>query len=281
MKLSVIIPAAAGREKNLQLVLTALRQQTYPARFFEVVVASDSPVREALPLKQVAENFLAKHQGSFVRDERKGRPDGGGHARNAGAKAAKHDFFVFIDSDVVLQPNALSYYVEDWTNMANRIVAGLYHWLPPMEVTQEDVETRIEELLAGELEPRAVDAVSHNVGLDGRRGFFKKCGPDKRFAAYQRFLGCLTGNLGVPRKIFEDVGGFREDLPGGVDGAFGMEVYRAGYTCSYDYRIIGGHLYHPRDVEHIVEHSEDMRQKLNESYHSDQSWMGRNISVGD
>lgn len=281
MKLSVIIPAAVGREDNLGLVLTSLTLQTHPKRFWEVIVASDGDLKAAAAARSVLRGFANKLNGKVVHSPRKGEPDGGGHARNAGVKAAKHDFFVFLDSDVVLCPGALAYYVEDWTNMANRVVAGLYHWLPPMEVTPEDLALRFEELLAGELPQREVDEVSHNVGLDGRRHFFRKCGPNKRFTAYARFLGCLTGNLGVPRKIYEDVGGFREDLPGGVDGAFGMEVYRAGYTCSYDFRIEGGHLYHPRDTEYMEERHEEMRQKLDESYHSDLSWMGRSMSIGD
>jgi len=281
MKLSVIIPAAAGREDNLRLVLASLALQTFPKRFWEVIVASDGDKAAAASVQEVLGEFKGKLSGQAIHSPRKGLPDGGGHARNAGVKAAKHDFFVFLDSDVVLQNDALAYYAEDWTNMANRVVAGLYHWLPPMEVTQEDLAMRFEELLAGNLPRREVDKVSHNVGHDGRQPFFERGGPDKRFTAYQRFLGCLTGNLGVPRKIYEAVGGFREDLPGGVDGAFGMEVYRAGYTCSYDYRIVGGHLYHPRDTKYMEERHDEMRKKLNESYHADSSWMGRGMSIGD
>lgn len=285
-KLSVIIPAARDREKQLKLVLVALDMQTLPEDQWEVIVASDAVLPERVEaIKAVVDAAPLPVQWVHApkpEEQWEARLDLSGRTRNAGVEAAMYDHLVFLDSEVLLCPEGLALYAEDFTNMSNRLVAGLYHWLPPMEVTEDDVRYHFEDVMEARFPAIPLAGPpEHNIGRDGREPFFQKCGPDKRWCAYNRFLACLTGNLGVPRRIYEDVGGFREDLPDGIDGAFGLEAYRAGYTCSYDYRIVGGHLYHPRNLVDPEARRDQMIAALIRDYHSDGSWMGRQMPVGD
>jgi hypothetical protein len=286
VKFSVIIPTTGGREELLRLALVALDMQTFPKEHFEVIVPCDAFLPEkAAAAEEVCE--AAPFPVQFLgcpkpRELWEAKTDLSGRTRNVGARVAQYGHFVFLDSEVLLCPQGLALYAEDFTDMSNRLVAGLYHWLPPMVVTEGDVRYRFDDVL--EVKLPAIPLAGppqHNIGRDGREPYFQKCGYARRWTAYNRFLACLTGNLGVPRKIYEDVGGFREDLPDGIDGAFGLEAYRAGYTCSYDYRIVGGHLYHPRNLVDPEMRRDEMIAALVRDYHSDDSWMGRQLTLGD
>ena len=279
VKLSIIIPVASKRSEFLRLVLASLAVQTYPKECWEVIIVVDSPEKpdvnkcwgaslsEDLPLRFIW----------FPKDFW----DAGGFARNLGARVAKNPFYIFLDSDVIVRPETLEYYAEGFTNMSNRVIVGLYHWLKPMKVTPEDVKERFWDIINEKLPVLPIEKPRHNIMRDPRESFYEKINPDKRLCTgYQNYLACLTGNIGIPAKILWDpeINGFREDLPGGVDGAFGMELYRAGYTFSQDKRLVAGHLYHPRGQRVSPERVKEMTQKLKESYHSDDTWMGRSVS---
>lgn len=277
MKISVIIPATSDREEYLELVLASLGEQTYPKRFWECIVVSDAASKGACRAVCKACGF----QVAFV-PVPKGNYDAGGRSRNAGARRAKHPHLVFLDSDVVLCPSGLTHYAEGFQNMPNRIMVGLYHWLPPMEVSVGDIRERFDDVVDATL-PTSQALLDkpghrkHNIGRDGRQRFFEATHPDdRRCNDWKEFLACLTGNIGMSKQLWEVVGGFREDLPGGVDGAFGMEAYRKGFTISWDSRIVGGHLYHER-LEQPPEAAGLMHERLSELFHSDDTWLGRSV----
>lgn len=280
VKLSVIIPVAGGRTQPLRLVLASLAVQDYPQEFWEVIVVSDTPnVKDA---ERCWHTILSERLPiRFVWSPKESR-DAGGSSRNFGAKIARNPFFIFLDSDVIVCPETLTYYAEGFTNMSNRVIVGLYHWLRPMEVTSDDVKTRFWEVIEEQLPPLPLEGPRHNVQRDTRQPYYEKTSPDVIHAGrYQRYLACLTGNIGIPRKIFWDLSikGFREDLTHGVDGAFGMSLYQAGYTFSWDKRLIAGHLYHKRGWVDQAD-SDATRRRIAQLFHSDDSWMGREISKG-
>lgn len=254
MPISVVIPVGAGREDNLRLALYGLSLQTY--QDFEVVIVSND--------EQTAKQF----SGHYVPNK---SPNLGAVNRNAGAALANTDLLIFIDSDVVLHRDALLYYAEGFTNFRNRAILGLYDWLPPMVVTEDDIE-EWNALINAELPLTADPPYHHNVGQDGRRPLFAMTHPDRLYCDYRRSLHCLSGNMGISKSCFEHAGGFDEELSRGVDGAFGIALCDSGHSWSYDKRIVGGHLYHERyrpamelnPFPHIMER-----------WHSDDSWIGR------
>ena len=253
MAISVIIPVGPGREDNLRLALFGLSRQHY--RSFETVIVTND---EATALE---------FDGHYVPNE---SPNLGAVNRNRGVELAKNDLLVFIDSDVVLHRDCLQYYAEDFANFQNRAVLGLYHWLPPMIVTEDDIEDW-DEFINAELPP-AVAGYRHNIGRDGREKSFLATHRDLLHCDYPGCLQILSGNMGISRKCFEAAGGFDEEISRGVDGSFGIALCAAGHSWSYDSRIVGGHLYHERYQPAMAL---DPFPRIRARWHTDDSWIGR------
>ena len=255
--ISVVIPVGPGRDDNLRMALHSLSLQTY--KDFEVVIACNGT-----SLSWVAGEYpsVAVHQ--VVHE----KPNLASINRNAGVRQSQGKHIVFIDSDVVLCKEALSYYAEDWGHYSERVIIAPYHWLPPMAVTKKDVEewTR---LIEGTL-PRIPHPGRHNVGRDGRACFHNS--PDLLFCDYPGCLSMLSGNMGISRRMYDYIGGFDEELPRAEDGAFGIACCAAGFQWSYDGRIAGGHLYHERDAATMAL---DPIPMIIAKWHRDDSWIGR------
>jgi hypothetical protein len=109
-------------------------------------------------------------------------------------------------------------------------------------------------------------------GPDLRWRDFWKTDPDRLYCDYPRALHILGGNFGVSRRCFEHVGGFWTELTRGIDGAFGLAFMQAGFSWSYDSRIIGLHLWHEPEAEAF---QEDPFPKIIERFHADESWLGQ------
>lgn len=292
---SVIVPTTGGRLQNLELVLTSLSNQYFPKQLYEVIVVNDGGEKEA---SSVAQGFLQSFSRLFYIYGEKFTPlsfdksidairevpcvswdgisDYDGiiqdiQPRNKGAEFARGDFFIFADSDIILAPTALSLYFQDMMHNPNRIVLGVYHWLYPMHVTPDDVLTRFDDIIneriskymLSEIEPTGVQ--SHNICRDYRMADFRAFPSDVVFQQpghINHALSCFSGNICWPRTIFEAIGGYTSYLAAGAheDGYSGIDIYKHGYGISFDGRIIGGHLYHPRNVQWV----EDLKWKRGE-----------------
>jgi len=189
--------------------------------------------------------------------------------RNQGTKYADGDFFIFADSDIILCPTTLACYFDDMITNPNRVVLGVYHWLYPMHVTPEDVTTRfygiVNERLAKKLLSEIEPQQTHNICRDYRMADFEANPPSKVFQQpghINHALSCFSGNICWPRYIFEDIGGYTPYLHAGAheDGYSGIDIYKHGHGISFDKRIIGGHLYHPRNVQWV----QDLKWKRGE-----------------
>lgn len=300
---SVIVPTTGGRLQNLELVLTSLSNQYFPKQLYEVIVVNDGGEQEPYSLcKDFAEKFsgltylyterfqpldfsqsISDIRWVKVESEAWGTYPLAGldgdiekrtldiQPRNKGAMAARGDFFIFADSDIILAPTALSLYFQDMMHNPNRIVLGVYHWLYPMHVTPEDVLTRFDDIInehiakhmLSEIEPTGVQ--SHNICRDYRMADFRAFPSDVVFQQpghINHALSCFSGNICWPRTIFEAIGGYTPYLAAGAheDGYSGIDIYKHGYGISFDGRIIGGHLYHPRNVQWV----EDLKWKRGE-----------------
>lgn len=188
--------------------------------------------------------------------------------RNKGVFLADADFLIFADSDIILCPTALACYFQDMMHNPDRIMLGVYHWLYPMYVTPEDVATRFDAVINEHLAKKMMEEVeplnsktgkhdqTHNIMRDLRMKDFNTYTPDdvlKSPGSLHAGMAMFSGNICWPRYIFEDIGGYTPYLAAGAheDGFSGISAYRAGHGISYDNRIIGGHLYHHRNVEWV------------------------------
>lgn len=272
MLISVVIPVAPGRETNLVNCLHALNCQTLPKSEWEVIVVQDGGEHDTI--LRAIEPEIRLLQWKFVLSEKyqpktEIEPNHGIPPRNLGARIGFAPFILFLDSDIILDKNALALYKADIEANPDRIIAGMYDWMPPARITEEMVEQGLDSVYTlderdGELHMRLLVKQSpykfggptHNVCRDHRRPmFFEKphthvySGEQSMHAA----LGQFSGNLLMPAKLFWTAGGFWEDLSAGLvdDGAFGLTCWHLGMGISFDPRIRGAHQYHDRNVEYI------------------------------
>jgi glycosyltransferase involved in cell wall biosynthesis len=96
---SVVIPTY-NRVARLRHVITALEQQTYPLDTFEVVVVSDGSTDDTHAYLETLRSTVRVRW--FAQANR-----GPAAARNAGIQKAEGEFIVFIDDDVVPEPQLL------------------------------------------------------------------------------------------------------------------------------------------------------------------------------
>lgn len=110
---SIIIPVKNG-ERTLTVCLNAIRRSHY--KHCEVIVVDDHSTDKSV---EIARNFNA-----IVLQPTDGK--GANHARNTGARKAKGDILVFIDSDVVITRETILGIVETLEEQYIDAVVGVY-----------------------------------------------------------------------------------------------------------------------------------------------------------
>ena len=122
---SVIIPTY-NRKDLLHETLNSLAQQTYPKDHFEIIVVDDGSTdgtaamsREAFPF--ALRYFWQTNQGDAI-------------ARNLGARQSQADILVFLDDDMLVEPDYLTYLIREHAEYQNRITVGVVN-IRPEETT--------------------------------------------------------------------------------------------------------------------------------------------------
>ncbi|WP_433350039.1 glycosyltransferase [Microtetraspora malaysiensis] len=205
LTVSVVIPAYGGQDK-LDLVLAALAVQTYPAELTEVVVVdngSSPPLR--LPELRPAGTRL-------IRCETPGRAD----ARNAGLAASGGDVVHWLDSDVVLERDAVEAQMR-WHHLAPYLsVTGYLRFSearPPRPAQIADAAELAPFFEPAEPHSWIVDLVGRTDGLrDARRAFSLHVG----------------GSTSVNRRLIEMTGPMDTGLMLGQDTEMGYRLAQAG-----------------------------------------------------
>ena len=278
---SVIIPTTGGRLKNLDLVLCSLANQYFPKNDYEIIIVNDagepevkdlvasykgqfgkiiyiySPKFVPIPLPQISPAPIEiaitiwGEGGELIKIVPNEQP------RNKGARQAEGGLYIFADSDVILSPSALPLYNQDMSDNPNRIVLGIYHWLHPMKIAKEDIVNRFDDIIHHQIEKIPLNRPqTHNICRDMRLKDFESTTPNEVHQQPGHLsdgLACFSGNICWPKDLFWGIGGYDNHLHAGAheDGLSGLEAYFKSYGISYDKRIIGGHLYHDRDISYV------------------------------
>jgi len=254
---SFVIPVY-NRQVNIGLVLKALTLQT--DQDFEVIIADDGSEDQTRTVVLGFEDRLAlkyywhKHRGYRVSLNR----NQGTRLRRA---ACTHIWY--IDSDVMLNRGAVAHARGLCEEFSDVVICGRYDWLPPMLVTQNDVEHKWNDIANHNLPRIAVDYQTGIIGADPRDEGQWSCPqilPSPSGVA-------LSGNLIVPAIWFERTGGFDEAIEGqGQDCEFSYALTERGAKAIRCPHIIGYHLDHYRDKAWMTSSVLDTIEYIHEKY---------------
>ena len=205
-----VVVAHHGAPAGLALALAALERQRYPRELVEVVVVDDG----SRPPPPLPPSPLAVR-----RVRRGGRGFGTAHARNAGARAARHDILVFLDGDVVADEGLLAAHARWHHAVADALTVGILSHVDPAGV-----------------DARAVAAAPSVAGLFGAAAEPSRVEPhmartDDLTSRHDDLFRAVTGaNFAIRRGFYEALGGSDPSLTGcgGEDVELGYRVYTAG-----------------------------------------------------
>ncbi|MCB9595043.1 MAG: polysaccharide deacetylase family protein [Sandaracinaceae bacterium] len=226
---SVVVPAF-DRVYMLSEVVTRLASQHYPEDRYEVIVVDDGSRDDLSPIfEDMPDNVRCVRQGDAAFRA--------GQARQRGADEAKHDVLAFLDADVAVGHEHLWHL--DWVHrhVPDAVLLGylsgynlhdLGHVHTLDEVRRADVD-RLRVIPDRSREPTLRACLDHPEWLD-----------DPWALTY-------TGNLSLPRALFERVGGFAKGFVGwGLEDIdLGYRLHRAGARFVFSRFAVGFHMTDP------------------------------------
>ena len=206
MLFSLIIPVY-NRPDDLREVLDGLTQQT--DQQFEVVVVESG---STIPAKHVVENFQDRLDIHYVQAGNHGQ----GFSRNRGMKQARGDYFIILDSDIIIPPH----YIETVRQHLQSNYLDAFGGPDRAHASFTSVQ-------------KAADfALTSYLTTGGTRG-------NRRQAARYR---PRSFNMGFSRAVYEATGGFA--LPNcGEDIELSIRIQKLGYRTGL---IPGAFVYHKR-----------------------------------
>ncbi|NUW41488.1 glycosyltransferase family 2 protein [Nonomuraea rhodomycinica] len=216
LRVSVIVPAYDNQDK-LDLALAALARQTYPAELTEVVVVDNG---SAPPLRLPA----VRPPGTrLITCDAPGRAA----ARNAGLAEAGGDVVHWLDSDVLLMPDAVEAHMR-WHHAAPYLVVTGYIRFTGAAVPAELPDDLEEAFEPAEPHGWIVDLVERTDGLTDN--------PQRPFSLH------VGGATSVAARLIEAAGPMDDDLVLGQDTEMGYRLAQAGAVFVPEPRARAYHL---------------------------------------
>jgi glycosyltransferase involved in cell wall biosynthesis len=195
VKISVIIPTF-NRNQKVQTTIQTLIRQNFPADQYEIIVVDDgSPQPVSLP----------EHSGHNVRLIRFDKNQERSKARSTGVEAARGDILVFVDDDLIVQPDFLEHHFQAHQEWDNLLAIGKII-LPPDKLSEPGVRFR------QNLEMNGIPATR---GLVSQPNF------------------CTAANMSINRKLYLRLGGFDPAITGIEDQDFALRHTAAGGKIAY------------------------------------------------
>jgi len=205
-----IIIAIFNRKDELFELLNSLSHQT--DKDFEVIIVDDGSKIALLPTVQLFESQLDI---KFFRIDNSGP----GLSRNYGAKRAKNDWLVFVDSDVIVETDYIENIKKNLTENPCDAFGGADKAHKGFNLMQKAISY-------------SMTSVFTTGGIRGKKSAVTKFQP-------------RSFNMGVNKEIFLKVGGFSE-MRIGEDPDLSMTLWENGYTTLF-YDNIG--VYHKRRTD--------------------------------
>ena len=205
-----IIIAIYNRKDELFELLSSLALQN--DKDFEVIVIDDGSLIALLP---TVELFVEQLKIQFFRKTNSGP----GLSRNFGAKKAKNDWLVFVDSDVIVEKDYISNIKNNLNNTKCDAFGGADKANKGFNLMQKAISYSMTSLLT-------------TGGIRGNKKSMSKFQP-------------RSFNMGVKKSAFDAVGGFSE-MRIGEDPDLSMSLWEAGFSTAF-FDDIG--VYHKRRTD--------------------------------
>jgi peptidoglycan/xylan/chitin deacetylase (PgdA/CDA1 family)/glycosyltransferase involved in cell wall biosynthesis len=213
-ELSVIIPTY-NRAERLQACLEALARQTQPFGDFEVIVVVDG---SADGTDQMLAGLSLPYRLKMVCQANQGQ-----HlARNNGVTQANGRYYLFIDDDVIAEPQLVAEHLSLHRRQEGVVGIGQI----TMDIGEADWYTQ--------------------RFADGWHQHYEQLNQGLRQPAWPDGYG---GNLSVSRALFMEVGGFAPDIRRSHDIEFAYRLQQSGATFVYLPQAIGRQVEHKRARE--------------------------------
>jgi len=229
VQLSFVIPVY-NRRANLYLILHGLIAQT--CKDFEVIVCDDGSDDKPLEVLGGFEKYFPVKYYRHARDGYRVSL-----ARNQGVRLARRGttHIWFLDSDVVLNPQAVENAFRLLASRPETVITGKYNWLRNRETTPALV-----------MDWEAFKDVG--TIADQRKGW------DNDGKEVPCSGAALSGNLIIPMQAFHATGGFDEDMGGvgGEDCEFGYALNFRNFMMLLSEGIGGLHISHPATYDHYT-----------------------------
>ena len=208
MKYSIIV-ATYNRLDELKELLQSVSELAFEISDFEILISDDGST-------DGTKEYLQKADYAFSLKYIRQNNQGPGEARNHGMRVSDADYFIFVDSDVMLPPDYLQKIDVGITEQNLDAFGGPDTYHPSFSPLLKAINYSMTSFL----------------GTGGTRG-------SKNSVAkfYPRSF-----NMGIHRKIYESIGGMNK-LRHGQDMDFSARIFEAGYKVGL---ISDAFVYHKR-----------------------------------
>ena len=206
--MSVVVPTH-NRAALLKRHLAALVGQSYPREYTELIIVCDGCTDDSAKVARAAGADQVIEQ------------SGGGpaSARNAGLKAAKSPLVLFIDDDIIPDPNWIWTLVRDVKPNETKVLHMGY-----CPHASEGITTHLDERNA--------------AWYEGKIQILKQPGYELRFTDF------FSGNFGVGRDEFRALGGFDPRFRLAEDFEMAFRALNAGWRIRFVPEARGEHHAH-------------------------------------
>lgn len=206
--ITIVLPTY-NRLPRLKRVLAALEQQTLPTEQFDVVVVSDGST-------DGSNEYLKQYQGSLNLTPILKENGGVATARNAGYQNAKSDLVLFIDDDVIPEPDLIEHHLRQHQIHGQDVVI-----IGPM-LTPPDFDMAPWVLWEQAMLEKQYEAMTQGLWEPTARQFY-------------------TGNTSLARQHLVDANGFDPSFRRAEDVELAYRLDAKGIRFVFDSQAIGYH----------------------------------------
>lgn len=241
---SIIVPTY-NREDELKLTLDSFVAQR-GKHHFEVIVCDDGSTDGT---EELVGSYSSVLNIKYLYQEDKGFR--AATARNMGIKAATGELCIFVDSGIMLHPNAVTEYLKIYSREGECTIIGYLYGFDTVKLSEEKI-LELKEIISQNSFEESIPKLTKKNYFDVREKSYQALGDDlNKWAA--PFIVFWSGNVAVPKKVLDKVGMFDEffNTWGGEDTELGLTLQKANVKYVLSREACGIHYPHEIDKTNL------------------------------